>query len=186
MTLREAHVGDAPFLLGVWQDSLRMADPQDQLADLEFIIKAAAQSAEERLVIAECDGERAGAVFLRATTFGPLNLEPTLQVHSPHVAPEFRRRGIGHALMEAAASFAESLGIGHIASAAASGSRDGNRYLARLGFGPQAVFRVAPTATMRGRLTASLPATQRSARSRGNLGQVLAARRSMRRSQPTG
>ena len=32
----------------------------------------------------------------------PLNLEPIVQAVSPHVLPEFRRRGIGRALMEAA------------------------------------------------------------------------------------
>ena len=38
---------------------------QDQVADLELIIKAAAESAEQRLVVAEYDGEPAGAVLLR-------------------------------------------------------------------------------------------------------------------------
>jgi len=186
VTLREAHVGDASFLVGLWQDSIRQAGTPDQIADLELVIKSAAESAEQRLLIAEYDGERAGAVFLRATTFGPLNLEPTVQVFSPHVADPFQRRGVGHALMEAAVTFAEDLGIAHVASAAASGSRDGNRFLARLGLGPQAVFRLAPTATVRGRLDAARPAASRSRASRSHLGQVLAARRSMRRSQPAG
>jgi len=181
VTLREAHVGDAVFLRELWQDSIRMADPQDQLADLEVIIKTAAQSPEQRLLIAEYDGAVAGAVFLRATTFGPLNLEPTLQAFSPHVAPAYRRKGVGHALMDAAVGFAEELGIGHVASAAASGSRDGNRFLARLGLGPQGILRAAPTATVRGRLEAARPAGQRTRVTRSHLGQVLAARRSMRR-----
>ena len=41
------------------------ASTQDQIADLELLIKAAADSAEQRLVVAEYDGEVAGAVFLR-------------------------------------------------------------------------------------------------------------------------
>lgn len=181
VTLREAHVGDAKFLREVWQDSLRMADIHEQLADLEVIIKTAAESPEQRLLVAEHDGAPVGAVFLRATTFGPLNLEPTLQTFAPHVVPAYRRKGVGHALMEAAVAFAEELGIGHVASAAAAGSRDGNRFLARLGLGPQGIFRMAPTATVRGRLEAVRPTGQRPRTNRSHLGQVLAARRSMRR-----
>lgn len=181
VTLREAHVGDALFLRELWQDSIRVADAQEQLADLELIIKTAAESPEQRLLVAEHAGVPAGAVFLRATTFGPLNLEPTVQAFSPHVVPEYRRKGVGHALMEAAVGFAEEFGIGHVASAAAAGSRDGNRFLARLGLGPQGVLRFAPTATVRGRLEATRPAGQRPRTNRSHLGQVLAARRSMRR-----
>ncbi|MEX0427533.1 GNAT family N-acetyltransferase [Nocardioides sp. DS6] len=185
VALREAHVGDASFLVGLWQDSIRPADTQEQIADLELVIKGAAESPEQRLLVAEYDGERAGAVYLRATTFGPLNLEPTVQAFSPHVVDCFQRRGVGHALMEAAVTFAEELGIGHVASAAPSGSRDGNRFLARLGLGPQGVIRLAPTVTIRGRLDAARP-SGRARGSRSHLGQVLAARRSMRRSQPAG
>lgn len=181
VTLREAHVGDAAFLRDLWQDSIRVADAQEQLADIEVIVKTAAGSPEQRLLVAEYDGQLAGAVFLRATTLGPLNLEPTLQVFSPHVVPGFRRKGVGHALMDAAVTFAEDLGIGHVASAAASSARDGNRFLARLGLGPQGILRAAPTATIRGRIEAARPAGQRTRTNRSHLGQVLAARRSMRR-----
>lgn len=183
VTLREAVLTDALFLVGLWQESVRMADTQEQLADLEMVIKTAAQSPEQRLLIAEYDGEPVGAVFLRATTFGPLNLEPVVQVLSPCVVPSFRRKGVGHALIDAGVSYAEELGIGHVATAAASASRDANRFLARLGLASQAVFRVARTGSVRTKLTASLPACQRS--SRANLGQIMAVRRSMRRSQTT-
>lgn len=185
VTLREARLTDAMFLVGVWQDALRFADPQEQLADLEMVIKTASQSPEQRLLIAQNDDVPVGAVFLRATTFGPLNLEPVVQVLSPFVVPNFRRKGVGHALIDAGVAFAEELGIGHVATAASSSSRDGNRFLARLGMASQAVYRVAPTAGVRAKLTASLPPRQRGRVNRGNLGQVLAARRSMRRTQST-
>ena len=41
VTMREARADDALFLLGIWQDALRMADAQDQLSDLETIIRDA-------------------------------------------------------------------------------------------------------------------------------------------------
>lgn len=182
VTLRCAELSDAAFLATLWSDSVRRADRHDQVADLELVIKAAAQSPDQRVVVAEYDGEPAGAVFLNVTTLSAINLEPVVQALSPHVLPQFRRHGVGRTLMEAAVSFAEEVGVTHLATAAASGSRDGNRFLARLALAPQAVLRVAPTQVVRGRLTAQRPSLQRGERGAGrHLGQVLAARRSMRR-----
>lgn len=177
--LRCAVLTDAPFLATLWADALRRADRQDQIADLEVIIKNATQSPEERLVVAEYDGSPAGAVYLRMTTLSSINLEPTVQALSPHVLPEYRRHGVGRTLMEAAVTFAEELGVGHLATAAASSSRDGNRFMARLALGPQAVLRVAPTHAVRARLAAQRPRVGGGRQ----LGQVLAARRSLKRSQ---
>lgn len=180
VTLRCAVLADAPFLATLWRETLRRADRQEQIADLEMIIKNASDSPDERLVVAEYDGRPAGAVYLRLTTLSSINLEPTVQALSPHVLPQFRRHGVGRTLMEAAVTFAEELGIGQLATAAASSSRDGNRFMARLALGPQAVLRVAPTHAVRARLVAQRPSLHRGGRP---LGQVLAARRSLRRSQ---
>lgn len=185
VTLREAVLTDALFLAELWQDSLRRADRQEQVADLEIVIKGASASPEKRLVIAEYDGEPVGAVFLRATTLSPINLEPVVQTLSANVLPSMRRKGIGQALMEEAISFADSLGVGLVMTAAFSMSRDGNRFLARLGFGPHATLRVAPTSMLRARLTAQFTAGQRAVANRGHLGHVLAARRAMRQPRST-
>jgi len=179
--LREAQLDDALFLVELWGDSLRRADTREQVADLEPIIKEAAESTELAILIAEYDGQVAGAVYLRIATLSPLNLEPTLQMFSLTVSQGFRRKGVGHALLDAAVAFAERAGVSLVATAAASGSRDGNRFLARVGFGPQAMWRVALVHTVRARLTPLLPASQRRPASRTSL--VLAARRSMRRAQ---
>lgn len=191
LTLREAVRADAPFLADLWHDTLRRADRHEQTGDLELVIKEASASPEQRLVVAEYDGRPVGAVYLRLTTLSPLNLEPTVQALSPHVVATARRKGVGRALMDAAVAFAEELGVGHVTTAAASGSRDGNRFLARLGFGPRATLRHAATPVVRAKLAAQLPGSRRtSARRavarRGQLGQVLAARRSMRGHQPVG
>lgn len=182
VTLRQAEVEDAPVLLELWAEAIRRADPSDQLADLEFIIKNAAESAESTVVVAEYDGQVAGAVLLRVSTVSPINLEQVVQAVSPHVLPQYRRHGIGRTLMECAVSRAEELGIGHIATAASSSSRDGNRFMARLALGPQAVFRIAPTVTVRSKIAAQRPASERVSGGR-HVTQVLAARRSLRRSQ---
>ena len=182
MSLRDATTVDAPFLVELWQDAIRRADRQDQVADVEMIIKAAAQSAEQRLVVAEYDGQPAGAVLLSVDTLSSLNLEPVVQAVSPHVLPACRRRGVGWVLMDAAATWAEELGIGHVVTAAASDSRSANRFMARLSLGSRAVIRVGSTPAMRAQLTTQVPAGQRTTNGR-HLGQVLAARRSQRRSK---
>ena len=181
VTLRPAVIADAEFLAALWHDSVRRGDVAEQVADLEVIIKEALESSEKRVLIAEYDGERAGAVFFRMTTVTPLNLEPALQVLHPHVLPEFRRRGIGRALMEAALLFAEERGVGQITTGAQAMSRDGNRFLARLAMGQHAVLRVAPTHVVRAKLNAQLPPLQRVQSHRPQ--RVLAVRRSMRRTQ---
>lgn len=179
--LREAQLDDALFLVELWSDSLRRADTQEQVADLETIIKGAAESPERALLIAEYDGQPAGAVYLRVTTQSPLNLEPTLQMFSLTVSPAYRRKGVGHGLLDGAVSFAERAGVPFVATAAASASRDGNRFLARLGFGPQAVWRVASVHALRAKVTPQLPVSARRPANRTSL--VLAARRSMRRAR---
>ena len=183
VSLRSALPSDAPALAELWSDVLRKGDAAERIADLVQVIETAAESPIERLVVAEYDGEVAGAVHLRHTTMSPINLEPLVQAISPHVFPQFRRRGVGRALMEAAVSYAEEIGVSHVATAAASGSRDANRFMARLALGPQAVLRVAATHVVRSKLNAQ----RRVAIGSGgrHLTQVLAARRSMRRSGET-
>lgn len=181
--MREATVEDAPFLAELWREYLRHAEPDEQVADVRTIILRASASPDERLFIAECEGHPAGAVLGIATTYSPVNLDRTLHVFSPVVLGAYRRKGIGHALIEAVVGFAEELGIGHIAMPAASSSRDANRFLARLALAPAATWRAAATATVRGKLTTQLPPAQRIHERRIQLGQVLAARRSMRHQQ---
>jgi GNAT superfamily N-acetyltransferase len=189
--MRQATAGDVAFLVELWSPMLRRADRQDQVHDLEVIVKEAAESAERRLLIAEYDGEPAGAVFLRVMTMTPLNLEPTIQALAPSVTPSFRGKGIGTALMEAAVLWAEDLGVGHISTAAPSSSRSGNRFMARLSLGPQAVLRASATPLVRAKLAASQPAGARvpdRLGTRRHLGPLLAARRqlSRRTSEQTG
>jgi L-amino acid N-acyltransferase YncA len=65
------------------------------------------------------------------------------------VAPTHRRRGIGRALLAAAVQLADEIGVEHMLATAAAGSREGHRYLARIGFAPLAVHRIASVATLR-------------------------------------
>ncbi|GAB2989366.1 GNAT family N-acetyltransferase [Nocardioides montaniterrae] len=169
---RDARREDAPALADLWSDVLRRVDRSEQVADLELVIKQAAVSPEERLVVVEQDGKVAGAVYLRLTTASPINLEPCVQTVQLRVRADCRHRGVGHALVEASLAFAEENGLLHVTAAVPSTSRDANRFLARLGFGPAATIRVASTAAVRQRI---------SPQGLGGRNKVLAARRSQRR-----
>lgn len=180
VTVREARPADVASLRDLWEDTLRKAPLDEQLTDLAVVLAASQESADQSIVVAEHDGQVVGAVFLRATTLSPLNLEPAVLALSPHVSPDYRRRGAGSALMEAAVRFAEHRGIAHILTAAAADSRDGNRFMARLALAPQAMLRVASTQAVRSRVSARLPAARQAAPSRRHIDRVLAARRSRR------
>ena len=172
---------DAADLADLWSDVLRRVSPEDQAADLGLVIADLDGATDQRIVVAEYDGEFAGAVHLQATTMSALNLEPVVRALSPHVLPAFQRHGVGSSLMDAAVTWAEELGIGHVATAAVAGSRDANRFMARIALGPYAVLRVATTHAVRSRLS-----VHRRPVGAGNgkqLTQVLAARRSLRRSR---
>ena len=177
--LRPALAADAHALLEVWTDVLRRVERDQQLEDVRQVIDRVEAVPGERITVAEVDGQVVGAVHLRATTVSPINLDPVVQAISPHVLPEFRRHGIGTALVEAAVAFADELGIGHIATAVSAAARDSNRFMARLALGPVATLRVAPVGAVKGRLQAQRPMLARA--SGRQLPKVLAARRSMRR-----
>jgi GNAT superfamily N-acetyltransferase len=172
VSLRDATLADVEHLAELWQPYLRRG-VDEQLHDLATAIEQLGDRPGERLVVAEYDGEFAGAVFLRAGTYSPVNPEPVLQAHNAAVVVEHRKRGVGKALMECAVTWAEELGIAHVATATASGSREANRFMARLALGPQAVLRMAPTPAVRSKLSGRYPAARQ-------VTQVLAVRRSLR------
>jgi L-amino acid N-acyltransferase YncA len=177
LTTRVATRDDAPALAELWSEAVRRADRSEQVADLELVVKGAAASPEQRVVVVEYDGQLAGAVYLRITTLSPLNLEPCVQSIHPRVLDRFSGHGVGHALMDAATSFAEENGILHVVTAVPHASREANRFMARLGLAPVVLYRIAPTAVLRNRVSPSTPGAE-TTRSK-----VLAARRSLRRAR---
>jgi GNAT superfamily N-acetyltransferase len=172
VTLRDASLADVDKLAELWQPFLRRG-VDDQVGDIARAIRQIDDRIGERLLVAEYDGEFAGAAFLKAATYSPVNPEPVLQLHNVAVVSAYRRHGVGKALVDGAVTWAEELGISHIGTATASGSREANRFMARLALGPQAMLRMAPTAAVRSRLTGRSPAARQ-------VTQVLAVRRSLR------
>lgn len=106
---------------------------------------------EERILLVAVDeaGGIAGLLSARHDSIGAIDLTPVLHVTHLMVVPGQRRRGIGRQLLAAAVQLADESGIEHLLATAAAGSREGNRYLARLGFAPLVVHRIAPTSVLR-------------------------------------
>ena len=183
VTVRAAEPTDVASLRELWSDILRKGGLDEQLADVSRVVATAAGRDDQCVVVAEIDGEVAGAVYLEASTFTPLNLEPAVLAVSPHVFSQFRRKGVGSALMESACRFAEQHGISHVQTAAASESRDANRFMARLSLAPQATLRAATTSAVRARLPQSRQVNH-AATSKQRIDRVLAARRIRRERVP--
>ncbi|UQX87139.1 GNAT family N-acetyltransferase [Jatrophihabitans telluris] len=78
-------------------------------------------------------------------------LAPTSTMYISHllVAPSYRRRGAGRALLTGAVRHAEDRDIDHVVVGVQAAARDANRYLARLGFAPLVVRRIASVSALR-------------------------------------
>lgn len=101
------------------------------------------------LVAAEESGTVVGLLAASRDEIGTIDLTPALHVTHLMVAPGQRRRGIARSLLIAAVQLADDQGVDHVVATASAGSREGNRYLARLGFAPMVVHRLAATSTLR-------------------------------------
>lgn len=110
------------------------------LTDLERLVLVAVDEVSEQLV---------GFAVLLEEHIGVLAPTPTIYISHLLVAPSFRRRGAGRALLTAAVRHAEDREISHVVVGVQAGARDANRYLARLGFAPLVIRRIASVATLR-------------------------------------
>ena len=159
--LREAVPADAPRLAELWARRAAARRRDRPRRRPVRVVEAAAQDPDQRLVVAEYDGRLAGGVHLRLTTISPLNLDLSVQVMSPtgvpgvpaprrRPGPDGRRRRLGGGARR-----------GPCRERGASGSRDGNRFMARLALGPVATLRLAPTTVVRAKLMAQRPPVAR-------------------------
>lgn len=107
------------------------------------------------LVLAVGPGDEPLGTALFTVTFANALLDiPAVHMSHAVVPDKHRRRGVGKALVAACAAFAEERSIEQVVVSVHPGSRDANRFFARLGFAPLAVRRVAPVAVVRRQLAA--------------------------------
>jgi GNAT superfamily N-acetyltransferase len=168
LNVRDATVADLPVLLELG-DELR-----DQLLPLPSSRRSGGAAARQlllsryeealadedrHLVVAVCvQAGREEVLGMGLMTVAPANaLLDVPAVHLSHavVAGRHRRRGAGRALIAAAATWADQLGVEQLVVAVHPGARDANRFLARLGFAPVDLQRSAPVAAVRRRLAAA-------------------------------
>lgn len=105
-----------------------------------------------RVVLASTDHGPAGMAVLRIVQPDPLSDALMVQVSHVVVGRRERQRGVGHALLIAAAEFAEERQLDHLAVSVYPSLRDAHRFYARLGFAPAFVHRIAPVTVLRRRV----------------------------------
>ena len=177
LVVRDARPDDAGDLIRLWNEAGHGNEQPGSLAeDAAAAIAHLNASSDERLLVGEAEGQLVAALHLRRAAISPIHTEQVVHTSFLLVLPEHRRHGHARALLDAAAVWAEEKDIHHVSAITSSNLRETNRFLARLGLGTIATVRLAPTAMLRKKLN---PAA--SARGTRNIGQVLAARRTMRR-----
>lgn len=188
--LRDAAPDDADALVAVW-GGLGARTPDDDttpqaLGEAATSLARIAADPDQRLLIAHIDATVTGAVHLMRAPLSPLHSDTAIYVLHLQVVDEFRRHGVGRALIEATLTWAEEKDTTHVVAAASATSRDANRFMARLGLSQIAVVRGSTVASLRARLPVEPPAAARvGTKSHRSVGQVLARRRSMRRAAQT-
>ena len=163
VSTRPATVGDVPLLVGLWGE-LRQVGARAERAvnpmsvpDVGNRLAQAISDDDCRVVVAHAEDELAGMAVLRDLRPDPLSEHRVVQVSHVVVASGMRRRGVGHALLAAAADFADERQIEHVSAGVYPSLRDVSRFYARLGFAPVMVHRVAPVAVLRRRLGNGFP-----------------------------
>jgi GNAT superfamily N-acetyltransferase len=187
VTVRDADLEDVEALRFVMAGS---AGPivDETPGEADSAVARIGADPDQRLLVALLDGQVVGAAHVVRAPVSPLQSAQAVHVLHLHVLDECRRRGVGTALMEATVSWAEEKDTAHVVAAANVGSRDANRFMARLGLSQLAVVRAAPVAALRAKLPVGAPAVCLDNRisnrqSTRTVGQVLARRRSLRRAQ---
>jgi GNAT superfamily N-acetyltransferase len=124
-----------------------------------------------RVAVAEVGGVQVGAAISLVQRPGLFSETPWLQIEILYVRPEWRRRGVGRALLADQAVFAAASGTDTIVTLPVSGSRSEQRFLSRLGFSAVGSRRACETATLQRRLGQDSP--------RSGLESLIARRRAM-------
>jgi ribosomal protein S18 acetylase RimI-like enzyme len=164
--VRPATVADVPAMLGLIHSvdtgaGLFSGRPLQDATD-EHLAERLNEilGAGDRILLVAADeaGTVVGVLAGRHDSVGMIDLTPVLHVTHLMVAGAHRRRGIGRSLLAAAVHLAEQDGVEHLLATVSAGSREGNRYLARIGFAPLVVHRIAATSSLRRSLGMGDPA----------------------------
>ena len=157
---RTATLADVPSLAALWRELRQVGGRAERavnpvaIPDVEQRLAATIEDPDCRVVLTTADGQPAGMAVFRVACPDPLSSQQVVQLMHVIVSDGARRRGVGHALVAAAADFAEERQVEHLTAGMYPSLRDASRFYARLGFAPVLVQRVAPVAAVRRRLGA--------------------------------
>jgi L-amino acid N-acyltransferase YncA len=156
--VRSCREADLPAVVRMWEEMLelntRMArnGPTPSLENAAAVLAMVRANPDHRLMVATIGDQAVGMACFTHQPFVPLNEAGSVHVTYLHVCGQFRRRGVGHALVAAAAAYAEEVNAEHVVAGVLPGLREPNRFFARMGFSPVMMNRAAPTAALRRRL----------------------------------
>jgi GNAT superfamily N-acetyltransferase len=156
--VRPAAPENLPALLALWGELRDLGGrgtrvtPTAVSASAEARVAAAVADPDRRVVLATVQDTPVGMAVFVPAPIGPLSDVRVVQVDYLVVTAGHRQRGVGRALLAAAAAYADEVGADQVMVSVHPGLRDANRFLARLGFTPLVVRRVAPVAALRRRL----------------------------------
>jgi GNAT superfamily N-acetyltransferase len=159
--VRIATENDLPDLLSLWPELQRAGGRQVRevlhvaIDDVGERLRHSIDNPEHRVFVATCGDRVCGMTILTRTSLGPLSGVTAVQLHHLVVASAHRRAGVGHALLAAAAAYADEIGVDHLLVGVAPALRETNRFYARLGFSPVLVRRMTTVTALRRRLTDS-------------------------------
>ncbi|MEJ5944753.1 GNAT family N-acetyltransferase [Pseudokineococcus basanitobsidens] len=123
----------------------------------EAVVASALSRHDVLVLLAELRERAVGVLVLRRGEVLPLSERSAAHVEQLAVAPDQRRRGVGRALLAAAARSAHDDGLARIVVSAPPSGREAQRFLARLGFSPLVVQRSASVAALREALRGPRP-----------------------------
>ena len=147
-SIRVARRADRDAVLALWLDLVayhRQLDPDYPLpsglrASLQRELERVLRSPHCSVWVAQEDGELAGFLLAELEARRPSipSGVRSCWIHELFVSPEWRRRGIGRALVQHAEQFFESRGAGRPAVRVVSGNRAALRFWERAGFSEKA------------------------------------------------
>jgi GNAT superfamily N-acetyltransferase len=155
IVVRDASPDDLPAVLEMWAELREIGGRLERVTPTATIdgaldrLLAITRDPDERALIATIGDEVAGMAVLTCAQFAPLFDQNAVHVHYLHVRDGHRRRGVGKALLAAAASFAEEVGAEHVITSVLPQLRETNRFYARLGFSPVVTRRSVTVSVLR-------------------------------------